>query len=361
MSMWEPFTERARHSIVLAQEAAQRYGSRSIGTQYIILSILEISESPLLPLFEQRGLSIDAYRERVSREAAEPVAQEEMVFESEAKRLIEDAFAVARELGTRYIAPEHIVAAVSRNTQSKAARHLLALGFDLDAIHNRMIEELKQSSPLARSELVSMRRAYRRSGLSETDVKANPIEQLQSWVADAGVAKLVEPNAMCVATADAEGRPSSRMVLLRGLDERGLVFFTSYLSRKGVELGANHHVAALFYWGELERQVRIEGVTEPLPDEESDAYFASRPRGHQLAAWASEQSEPVESRALLEQRVLDYAARFEGEEVPRPHSWGGYLIRPSRIEFWQGRENRLHDRLEFTKDGTAWRIQRLSP
>lgn len=165
---------------------------------------------------------------------------------------------------------------------------------------------------------------------------------------------------MCVCTVF-DGRPSARVVLLRGLDDRGLVFFTSYFSRKGREISANPHVAAVFYWPELERQVRVEGEVDQLPEEESDAYFASRPRGHQIGAWASEQSEPVESREILDQRVQDYSERFEGDEVPRPHSWGGYVIRPSRIEFWQGRPNRVHDRLEFERTGGGWSMRRLQP
>ncbi|GAC1659046.1 MAG: pyridoxamine 5'-phosphate oxidase [Vulcanimicrobiaceae bacterium] len=210
-------------------------------------------------------------------------------------------------------------------------------------------------------DLSSLRKSYSRFALTEEEVERDPIAQLGTWLAQALAAKLVEPYAMSIATADSGGRPSSRMVLLRGLDQRGLVFYTSYASRKGSDLRNNPNCAALFYWAELERQVRVEGSVEQLGDDESDAYFASRPRGHQLSAWASEQSEPVESQALLARRVDDYAARFEGGEVPRPHSWGGYLLRPICIEFWQGRENRLHDRLEFRNEGAVWRLQRLSP
>ncbi|MDP9018823.1 MAG: pyridoxamine 5'-phosphate oxidase [Candidatus Eremiobacteraeota bacterium] len=206
-----------------------------------------------------------------------------------------------------------------------------------------------------------MRRSYLRFKLDRDDLDANPLTQLERWLAQAVQAKLLEPYAMSVSSVGADGQPSSRIVLLRSISERGLVFYTSYLSRKGQEMAANPRVSALFYWGELERQVRIEGSIEQVGDDESDTYFASRPRGHQIATWASEQSEPLESRELIEQRVADYTARFEGESVPRPHSWGGYLIRPARIEFWQGRDNRLHDRFEFVKAGTSWRLQRLSP
>ena len=216
------------------------------------------------------------------------------------------------------------------------------------------------SSPIS-AEIAKLRRSYLLGELHEDAVSPDPIIQLQSWLQQAVDAGVPEPHAMSVASVDSAGQPSSRIVLLRGLDQRGLVFYTSYLSRKGRHIEGNPHVAALFYWPELERQVRVEGRVRQVSMQESDAYFASRPRGHQVAAWASEQSEPLESRALLAQRVEDYAGRFEDAVVPRPHSWGGYAIRPSRIEFWQGRMNRLHDRLEFSREGTTWNVQRLSP
>ena len=216
------------------------------------------------------------------------------------------------------------------------------------------------SSPIS-AEIAKLRRSYLLGELHEDAVSPDPIIQLQSWLQQAVDAGVPEPHAMSVASVDSAGQPSSRIVLLRGLDQRGLVFYTSYLSRKGRHIEGNPHVAALFYWPELERQVRVEGRVRQVSMQESDAYFASRPRGHQVAAWASEQSEPLESRALLAQRVEDYAGRFEDATVPRPHSWGGYTIRPSRIEFWQGRLNRLHDRLEFSREGTTWTVQRLSP
>lgn len=209
-------------------------------------------------------------------------------------------------------------------------------------------------------DLKKMRRNYERAALLEGAVHENPVEQLRGWLADAAAAGVAEPNAMCLATQN-EGRPSARMVLLRGLDDRGLVFFTSYLSRKGRELTSNPDAAVVFYWPALERQVRVEGRTAQLVEEESDAYFASRPRDHQLGAWASEQSETVETRDLLDQRLRDYGERFEGEPVPRPHSWGGYRIKPVRFEFWQGRPSRMHDRLEFAPVEGRWTVRRLQP
>ena len=208
----------------------------------------------------------------------------------------------------------------------------------------------------------SSRTSYEREALSESTLAADPLTQLQRWLEDAYAAEgVIEPNAMCVATVSVDGSPSNRMVLLRGLDHRGLAFYTSYLSHKAQQIASNPHVAATFFWSALERQVRIEGTVAPLPEDESDAYFATRPRGHRLSAWASEQSEPVDRRETLDERMLHFDARFEGEEVPRPHSWGGFLIVPERVEFWQGRRNRMHDRLEYQRDGRIWSIRRLQP
>jgi pyridoxamine 5'-phosphate oxidase len=166
---------------------------------------------------------------------------------------------------------------------------------------------------------------------------------------------------MALATATPDGRPAVRYVLLRGLDERGLRFYTSYFSRKGRHLEANPFASAAFFWPELQRQVLVEGAVHVLSEDESDAYFGSRPRGHRLAAWASEQSEPIGSREVLEERFAHFEERFEGEEVPRPHSWGGYSIAPDRFEFWQGQKNRMHDRFEYRRGAGSWRISRLQP
>lgn len=209
-------------------------------------------------------------------------------------------------------------------------------------------------------DLAHVRKSYERTELHEEQVCADPTEQLRRWLDDAAKAEVAEPNAMCLCTAH-NGQPSARMVLLRRLDASGLVFYTSYFSRKGKELDENPRAAAVFYWPQLERQVRVEGLVDRLAEDESDEYFASRPRGHQIGAWASEQSESVENRELLDQRMRDYEERFEGEDIPRPHSWGGYLVAPQRIEFWQGRPNRMHDRLEFARQHGAWVMRRLQP
>ena len=208
----------------------------------------------------------------------------------------------------------------------------------------------------------SSRQNYDAGSIEISAFPTDPVEALQSWIDEAYARNAAgEANAMTLASVDAEGAPSARVVLLRGLDARGLVFFTSYFSRKGRDFEKNPRVAAVFYWPELSRQARVEGVVSTLSEDESDAYFAARPRGHQLSAWASEQSEPIESRETLDERLAHFDERFEGDEVPRPHSWGGYLIVPSRFEFWQGRPNRMHDRLVFAREGRAWRRNRLQP
>jgi pyridoxamine 5'-phosphate oxidase len=192
--------------------------------------------------------------------------------------------------------------------------------------------------------------------LTEADLDPDPLRQFESWFAAARETGLRTPEAMALATATPDGAPSARMVLLKGADERGFVFFTSYESRKGDELEANPRVALLFYWEPLGRQVRVEGTVERVSDEESDAYFASRPPGSRAGAAASRQSRPLADRAQLERTVAAL-----GDDVARPEWWGGYRVRPERYEFWQHRENRLHDRFLYERDGSAWSIRRLHP
>ncbi|HEX6710528.1 MAG TPA: pyridoxamine 5'-phosphate oxidase [Rubrobacter sp.] len=206
-----------------------------------------------------------------------------------------------------------------------------------------------------------LRKEYTRAGLVEADLDPDPVVQFHKWFEKVIEADLHEPNAMTLATASGEGKPSARVVLLKGYDERGFVFYTNYEGRKARELEANPTCALLFYWGELERQVRVEGRARRISGEESDAYFLSRPRGSRIGAWASEQSRPVEDRSVLEERVRKLEAEYDGREIPRPPFWGGYRVEPEVIEFWQGRENRMHDRLVYRRSGGGWKIERLQP
>jgi pyridoxamine 5'-phosphate oxidase len=206
-----------------------------------------------------------------------------------------------------------------------------------------------------------MRREYTREALAEADVDADPVVQFGRWFEQAEQAGLLEPTAMTLATATPDGRPSARMVLLRGFDERGFCFYTNYESRKGVELAANPRAALVFWWGELERQVRIEGPVAPTSRAESEAYFHSRPPGSQLSAAVSPQSRVIQDRAVLERRVAELAADSADGQVPLPDFWGGYRLTHEVVEFWQGRPNRLHDRLRYRRAGDGWKIERLAP
>ncbi|MBI5911702.1 MAG: pyridoxamine 5'-phosphate oxidase [Betaproteobacteria bacterium] len=208
--------------------------------------------------------------------------------------------------------------------------------------------------------IADIRQEYMRAGLVEKDTAVDPFKQFDRWFHDALEADLPLPNAMTLATATAAGRPSARVVLLKGVDARGFVFYTNYASRKARELGANPYAALVFAWSELERQVRIEGAIEKVSAEESDAYFASRPLGSRLGAWASPQSMVLPNRLTLAKKVAAIALRY-GKHPPRPLHWGGYRVLPEALEFWQGRKNRLHDRLLYTKQAGGWKIERLAP
>lgn len=211
------------------------------------------------------------------------------------------------------------------------------------------------------SEIARLRREYAGQPLEEAQAPDEPLALFRHWFEEALRAELTEPNAMVLATVDASGRPSARVMLLKDFDEAGFVFYTNYESRKGKELAQNPWAALVFWWAELMRQVRIEGRVEKVPAEESDAYFQTRPRESQLGAWASPQSQVVPDRATLEQRVAEWARQFNGRKIPRPPHWGGYRVVPEVIEFWQGRSGRLHDRLRYRRTTQGWVRERLAP
>lgn len=214
---------------------------------------------------------------------------------------------------------------------------------------------------MAELNISDLRKEYKQRSLLESEVDADPIIQFQHWWNEAMMSDIEEPNAMTLATSSKQGKPSARIVLLKGLSNDGFVFFTNYESRKGNELKENPYASLLFFWKELERQVRIEGVVTKTDDQKSDEYFISRPGLSKIGAWSSAQSKVITSRDELEKNVVKFQQQFSNGEIPRPKNWGGYIVKPKLIEFWQGRPSRLHDRLQYRLNNDKWMIERLAP
>lgn len=210
--------------------------------------------------------------------------------------------------------------------------------------------------------IANMRRVYQLQSLLEKDVNADPIKQFENWWQNAIETKIEEPNAMTLATCNASGKPSARIVLLKGIKENSFVFFTNYDSRKGKEIEENPFVALVFFWKELERQIRIEGKIKKVSTQESDEYFSLRPRESQIGAWSSPQSSVIQNARFLQKNVEQFNEQFQSEKIPRPDFWGGFIVEPNLIEFWQGGPGRLHDRLQYSlSENKAWIINRLAP
>jgi pyridoxamine 5'-phosphate oxidase len=215
---------------------------------------------------------------------------------------------------------------------------------------------------LQNDDISAIRKDYRLRSLEEANVDGNPIKQFETWWQQAIESKIDEPNAMTLSTSSNSGQPSSRIVLLKGIEHNGFVFYTNYESRKGHQIQINPLVSLVFFWKELERQVSIEGSAKKVSSDQSDLYFSSRPLDSKIGAWSSPQSEVIASRDVLENNVADYTGKFQSLDIPRPPFWGGYIVEPNMIEFWQGRPGRLHDRLRYTiNEKKLWTIERLAP
>lgn len=211
------------------------------------------------------------------------------------------------------------------------------------------------------TDIASIRKEYQQHALHENEVDVNPVQQFAKWWKAAIDSYIPEPNAMTLATCNLSGQPSARIVLLKTYTEKGFIFFTNYESRKGIEIEENPKAALIFFWKELERQVRIEGMVRKINEQDSDTYFASRPRSSKIGAWSSPQSQVISHREILDENVKQFEARFGEGDIERPPYWGGYIVEPKMIEFWQGRPSRLHDRIRYSLENTSWKIERLAP
>jgi pyridoxamine 5'-phosphate oxidase len=356
--VFERFTDRARRVVVLAQEEARLLGHNYIGTEHLLLGLIHESDGVGARALESLGVSLVAVRGRVEdiigRGLASPSGH--IPFTPRSKKVLELSLREALSLGHSYIGTEHVLLGLLREGEGVGAQVLIALGANLEVVRARVLEMLPETSTIA-----TLRSDYDTEGLERVDVADDPIDQFKRWFAEATLAQLEEPNAMTLATVDAEGQPDARIVLLRGVDERGFTWYTNRNSRKGRELAVNPRAALVFVWLPLHRQVRVTGTVSIIDDAESDAYFATRPRDSQIGAWASAQSEVIADRSVLDEAVTALGQQYADSDVPRPPHWGGYRLAHETVELWQGRANRLHDRFRYTRDGGGWRIDRLSP
>jgi len=375
--VFERFTDRARRTIVSAQDEARVLGHDWIGTEHLLLGLLHERDGVAAKALESLDISLGAVRFEVKAMigtgSKEPSLH--LPFTPRARTALELSLREALQLGHEYIGTEHILLGLIREGEGVAAQALVKLGADLSRVRQKVVQLLAGypgGQPADPANVASRRRSgfaadlserrdYETRGLERAELSADPIMQFLRWFADASMAGLEEPNAMTLATVDAHGQPDARIVLLRGVDERGFTWYTNRNSRKGRELAANPRAALVFVWLSLHRQVRVLGSVSTIDDAESDEYFASRPRDSQIGAWASAQSEELADRSVLDAAVSELEKRFEGGEVPRPPHWGGYRLEHETVELWQGRANRLHDRFRYTRQGDLWTIARLSP
>ena len=250
---------------------------------------------------------------------------------------------------------------MSWSLQDERSTHLLVVPGSAISAFSRTPGRLIFAAVNLPFDLIALREEYFTKGLRRIDLDPDPIKEFGIWFTAAVEVGISEMNAMALATVAENGQPTTRMVLLKGYDHDGFVFYTNYLSEKGRHLEKNPRAALVIHWKELERQIRIDGIAEKVSREESARYFHSRPLGSQLGAWVSHQSDVIDARRILEARLSELEERFAGQEIPCPPYWGGYRVKPERIEFWQGRPNRLHDRFRYTRQGESWRIERLAP
>jgi pyridoxamine 5'-phosphate oxidase len=356
--VFERFTDRARRTIVLAQEESRLLGHDYIGTEHLLLGLLHEGEGFAAKALDSLDVSLVAVRAQVEQIIGpRPHAPAGHIpFTPRAKKVLELSLREALQLGHNYIGTEHILLGLLREGEGLAAQILVTLGADLRRVREQVL------GLLAEPESISARRTdYDTAGLERADLAADPITQFIRWFDDASNAGLEEPHAMTLATTTPDRRPNARMVLLRGVDERGFVWFTNRNSRKGRELDVTPFATLVFAWIPLHRQIRVDGEVTIIDDAESDAYFATRPRAAQIGAWASQQSEVLDDRATLDAAVAAIEERFGEDPIPRPPHWGGYRLAHETLEVWQGRANRLHDRFRYRQELGGWLIERLWP